>query len=129
MHVAIEIRHTVQAPARSNGWTQSAANKNIIVEIPDRCLERTGVSKHVVRVTIAIKITYGSPGCSQHVVTDIGRSFACVWKLERGLRVRLRLLCCPTGLQCIAGDHVLLRQIHVTGERRESQSKATGEND
>src|SRR6266496_6299552 len=121
MRVSIEIRDTIEAPAGSNAWPESAADKNIIVEIPDRGLKRAAVSKHVVGVTVAVKITQGCPGLCLHIVADTRRCFAWVCRLRRGLQVRLRLFCCPTGLRRVAGNHVLLRQIHVTGERRESQ--------
>src|SRR5439155_12179746 len=129
MRVSIEIRDTIQAPAGSNAWPESAGDKNIIVEIPYRCLKGAAVSKHVVRVTVTVKITQGSPGLCQHVVPATRRSFPWVCRLGRGLQVRLCLFCCPTGLQRVAGTRVLLRQIHVTGERRESECNATREND
>ena len=118
-----------QAPSSWKGRAKCGTDVNVVVEIPDRCLEGAGVSKHVVRVTVTVEITQGSPGPCQHVVTDTHRSFAWVCRLGRGLQVRLRLFCCPTGLQRVAGNRVLLRQIHVTGERRESECNATREND
>src|SRR5437667_10048854 len=118
MRVSIEIRDTIQAPAGSNAWPESAGDKNIIVEIPYRCLKGAAISKHVVRVTVTVKITQGSPGLCQHVVTDTRRSFTWVCRLRRGSHVRLRLFCCPTGLQRVAGMRDVLMQLHAPGERR-----------
>src|SRR5437016_3015350 len=129
MAVAIKISYPHQAPVDWKSWPEGATNVNVVVEIPDRCLKRAAVSKHVVRVTVTVEITQGSPGPCQHVVTDTHRSFAWVCRLGRGLRVCLRLFYCPTGLQRVAGNHVLLWQIHVTGERRESEGNGSRDND
>src|SRR5215469_14108062 len=47
------------APAGRKNRTVEATKKNIIVEIPDRCLASARVVKQVVRVDVAIEI--GSP--------------------------------------------------------------------
>src|SRR5437764_12495249 len=99
MRVSIEIRDTIEAPADSDAWPESAADKNIIVEIPDRCLKRAAVSKHVVRVTVTVEITQGSPGPCQHVVTDTHRSFAWVCSPGRGVRLCLPWFHRPYALQ------------------------------
>src|SRR2546430_13643542 len=99
MRVSIEIRDTIEAPADSDAWPESAADKNIIVEIPDRCLKRAAVSKHVVRVTVAVKITQGSPRPCQHIVTDTRRSFAWDCWLALALRGLVPSFCCLTALQ------------------------------
>ena len=61
MHVAIEIRHTLQDPADCDTWTESATLINVVVQIPDRCLARVGVLKHIVWVAIAVKVDHCSP--------------------------------------------------------------------
>src|SRR5437773_1615757 len=61
MAVAVEIRHTTQSPT---GWkcrTEHTASKNVIVQIPDRCLTRAGVLNYKVRAPIAVKVDYCSP--------------------------------------------------------------------
>src|SRR5438477_237433 len=129
MAVAIKIRYPHQAPVDWKGWSEGATNVNVVVQIPDRRLVTGRIEQYIIRKTVAVKTTQGRSCTCQHVVTDIHRSFAWVCRLGRGLRVCLRLFCCPTGLQRVVGNHVLLRQIHVTGERRESEGKATREND
>src|SRR5205814_10071610 len=109
--------------------TERAGYRSIMFDIPYRCWKGAAFSKLVVRVTVTVKLTQGSPALCQPVVTDTRRSFTWVCRLGRGSQVRLRLFCCPTGLQRVAGNRVLLRQIHVTGERRESECNATREND
>ena len=63
MAVAIEIRHTSQAPAGRKSWAIRRADINIVVQIPDRRLMRAGILKDVVRMAVAVKVEYRSPGC------------------------------------------------------------------
>src|SRR5207253_8740970 len=60
MVVAIEIRHTSQAPPGYKSRPVSRADENVIVEIPDRCLARVGVLKHQIRMAVAVKVDYCS---------------------------------------------------------------------
>src|SRR6266496_971754 len=60
MVVAIEIRHTSQAPPGYKSRPVCRADENVIVEIPDRCLMRVGVLKHQIRMAVAIKVDYCS---------------------------------------------------------------------
>src|SRR5436853_211734 len=64
MAVAIKIRYTHQYPAVRKRWAQTTADVNVVVEIPNRCLMRAGILKHIVRVAVAVKVTYCSPGCT-----------------------------------------------------------------
>src|SRR5437773_1368960 len=56
MAIAVEIRHTSQTPAWGKSRAERGPNVNIIVEIPDRCLARAGIPKHIVRVAVSIKV-------------------------------------------------------------------------
>src|SRR5258705_10006959 len=56
MAVAIEIRRASQAPTSHKSWAVRGPDKNIIVQIPDRRLSRASVLKHVVRMTVAVKV-------------------------------------------------------------------------
>src|SRR4030095_11523465 len=48
-----------QAPACWKSGSKRGTNENVIVQIPDRCLTRARIIKHIVWLAVAIKI-----GCS-----------------------------------------------------------------
>ena len=54
--VAVEIRHTTQSPTGRKCGTERAANKNVVIQIPDRCLTRRGIVKDIVRFPVAVKV-------------------------------------------------------------------------
>src|SRR5438093_409501 len=58
MTVAIKIRHPRYLPAGRKSWTVRAADENVVVQIPDRCLTRAGVLKYIIRFSVAVKIGY-----------------------------------------------------------------------
>src|SRR5882724_8988273 len=60
MAVAIEIRRTSQPPTGRKCRTEHAANKNVIVQIPDCCLTRRRIADHKVRMAVAVKVDYCS---------------------------------------------------------------------
>src|SRR5258705_408007 len=62
MAVAVEIRHTTQSPTCWKSGTEHAANKNVVVKIPDRCLTGGGVLNHKVWVAVAVKVGHCRPG-------------------------------------------------------------------
>ena len=62
MAVTIEIRHSPQSPADRKSRAVRAADENIVVEIPDRCLTGGGVLNHKVWVAIAVKVGHCRPG-------------------------------------------------------------------
>ena len=61
MAVAIEIRYPSQSPVGRKSWAETAAHVNVVVQIPDRCLMRAGVVKHVVRLAVAVKVGMRRP--------------------------------------------------------------------
>src|SRR2546430_199704 len=56
MTVAIKICYSHHVPVDRKSWPEAAANVNVVVEIPDRCLARARIAEHIVRVTVAVKI-------------------------------------------------------------------------
>src|SRR5438874_13318810 len=48
-----------QGPASRESWAKCAADENVVVQIPDRCLTGTGVVKQIVRIAIAVEIGCG----------------------------------------------------------------------
>src|SRR2546429_234084 len=90
MTFAIKICCSHQAPVDRKSWPVAAADIGVVVQIPDRCLMGTAVLKHIVRVSIAVKVAYGSP--------------ASQWRCWRGRRRRHR-----------AGRAVELNPIEIRG--------------
>src|SRR5438067_1424137 len=64
MAVAIEIRRTSQPPTGRKCGTEHAANKNVIVQIPDCCLTRRRIADHKVPMAVAVKVSYYSRTCA-----------------------------------------------------------------
>jgi hypothetical protein len=60
MAVAIKIRDACQLPAHWKSWAGRAADANVVVQIPYRCLPRAHIVKQVVWVAIAVKVGYYS---------------------------------------------------------------------
>jgi hypothetical protein len=56
--IAVEIRHTRQVPARRKSRPVSAADKNVVVHVPDRRLARVKVEEHIVWLGIAVEIRH-----------------------------------------------------------------------
>ena len=70
MAVAIEIGYSHEVPTGRKSRTVRGADKNIVIQIPDRCLSRAGLVKHIVRVPASAKV-----GCSrQWPATRKGRA-------------------------------------------------------
>ena len=45
-----------QGPVGRKRWAERPADENVVVQIPDRCLTRVGILKHIVRVAVAVKV-------------------------------------------------------------------------
>src|SRR5205823_1276800 len=61
MPIAIKIRHTHHKPVGGRkSWPVTAADVNVVAQIPDRCLTRAAIIKHIIRVAIAVKIRHTS---------------------------------------------------------------------
>src|SRR5207244_11373956 len=73
MAVAIEIRRTPQPPTRRKCGTEHAANKNVIVQIPDCCLTRRRIADHKVPMAVAVKVSYYSRTLYGHAGSKISR--------------------------------------------------------
>ena len=56
MAVAIEISDRCQVPASWKSRARCSTDENVVVEIPYRCLMGAGFVKHIVRVSIAVKV-------------------------------------------------------------------------
>jgi hypothetical protein len=56
MAVAVEIRHTSQSPTCWQCGSKRAANKNVVIQIPDRCLTRRGIVKDMVWFPVAVNV-------------------------------------------------------------------------
>ena len=70
MAVAIEIRYTSQSPADWKSWAERATDVDIVVQIPDRCLTRCGITNHLVRVAIDVKVSYYGRACAKTVANS-----------------------------------------------------------
>src|SRR5438046_9531399 len=77
MAVAIEIRRTSQPPTGRKCGTEHAANKNVIVQIPDCCLTRRRIADHKVPMAVAVKVSYYSRTLYGHA----GRKISRCWRL------------------------------------------------
>ena len=63
MAIAIEIRRTSQSPTSRKSGAKRAADQNVVIQIPDRCLPCAGITEHPVRVAVAVKVSYCSRTC------------------------------------------------------------------
>src|SRR5438876_12115879 len=73
MTVAIEIRRASQPPTGRKCRAEHAANKSVIIQIPDRCLTRRRIADHKVRMAVAVKVSYYSRTLYGHAGRKIGR--------------------------------------------------------
>ncbi len=48
-----------QAPAGGKRWAERAADEKVVIHIPDGCLPRASVVKHVVRLPVRVKVGCG----------------------------------------------------------------------
>src|SRR5262245_28834221 len=78
MAIAIEIRRTSQPPTSRKRRAERAANKNVIIQIPDRGLMRAGLLNHIVRVAVAIKVGYDSPASERRCWRRCGHIYQVV---------------------------------------------------
>src|SRR4029077_19208403 len=60
MAVAVEIRHTTESPTCRKSGTERATNKNVVIQMPDRCLTRRGIVKDIVWFPVAVKVSHYS---------------------------------------------------------------------
>src|SRR5205814_640496 len=58
MAVAIEIGYSYKRPTERKSWAVDAADENVVVQIPDRCLTHRSTVKHKVRMAVVVKISY-----------------------------------------------------------------------
>src|SRR5205814_627237 len=68
MAVAVEIRCTSQSPTCWKSGSERGTNKYVVVQIPDRCLTRRSIAKHIVWVAVAVKVSH----------------YSCTWARRRG---------------------------------------------
>src|SRR4029077_19370849 len=66
MAIAVKIRCPCQVPAVRKGWREVTPDQDLIVSIPYRCLMAVSVLKHKVRVAVAVKVGYDSPGHARY---------------------------------------------------------------
>src|SRR4029077_18835879 len=61
--IAIEVHHADHSPVNGQSWTKGAADKNIVIEVPNRCSPKARTIKHVIGLTVRVEIAhcYKSP--------------------------------------------------------------------
>src|SRR5450759_2556667 len=69
MPVAIEIRNRYHLPTAGKSRAGGRAEKNIVIEIPDCRLPRTGIVKEVIRMGVVVKIIRHSDGRTSQIIT------------------------------------------------------------
>src|SRR5439155_1320715 len=47
-----------QAPAGRHSRAKRAADENVVVHVPDRCLPHRGIVKHIVWLSVSVKVGY-----------------------------------------------------------------------
>src|SRR2546426_272530 len=58
MAVAIEIGYSYKRPTERKSWAVDAADENVVVQEPNRCLTSPGITEHKVRMAVVVKISY-----------------------------------------------------------------------
>src|SRR5205814_1260921 len=56
--ITIEVRHADHFPVNGQRWTIGAADKSIVIEIPNTCLPCGRSIKDIIGLTIAIKVRH-----------------------------------------------------------------------
>src|SRR5207248_3499731 len=56
MAVAIKICYPHHVPVDRKSWPEAAANVNVVVQIPYRCLMIRRIEQHIVRIAITVKV-------------------------------------------------------------------------
>ena len=56
--IAIEVRHADHSPVNGQSWSEGAADKSIVIEVPNRGLARAGVVKHIIGLTVRVEIAH-----------------------------------------------------------------------
>src|SRR5439155_48347 len=64
MTLAIKICYPHQVPVDRKCWPIAAADVNVVVQIPDRCLISRRIEQYIVRMTVVVKVSDRSPGYS-----------------------------------------------------------------
>src|SRR5438067_12822880 len=76
--VTVESPLTYQPPTGRKCRTEHAANKNVIVQIPDCCLTRRRIADHKVPMAVAVKVSYYSRTLYGHA----GRKISRCWRFD-----------------------------------------------
>src|SRR5438045_7467704 len=78
MTVDVESCRTAESPTGRKCGTEHAANKNVIVQIPDCCLTRRRIADHKVPMAVAVKVSYYSRTLYGHA----GRKVSRCWRFD-----------------------------------------------
>jgi len=121
MAVAVEIRHTSQSPTGRKSRSKCAANENVVVQIPDRCLTRPRIAYHPVLMAIAVKVRYYRRTCARRRRRGRGRGSWC-----RGLH-RIRHNDCAYHVAACPMRGAVIRK-RASSVERVSEHGSLGEN-
>src|SRR5205085_1144193 len=56
--ITIEVCHGDHSPVNGQSWSQGAADKSIVIEVPDRCLPSSGGIQHIIGLAVRVEIAH-----------------------------------------------------------------------
>src|SRR4029453_14878325 len=56
--ITIEVCHSDHSPGSWKSLTKDAADKNIVIEVPNRCLPSSGSIQHIIGLTVRVEIAH-----------------------------------------------------------------------
>src|SRR5947208_14337147 len=56
--IAIEVCHADHSPVNRQSWTKGAVDKNVVIEIPNRCLPSSRRIQHIIGLTVRVEIAH-----------------------------------------------------------------------
>src|SRR5262249_48058112 len=56
--IRIEVRHADHSAVKGQSWTKPAADKNVVIEVPNRCLPISWSIQHIIRLTDRVEIDH-----------------------------------------------------------------------
>lgn len=103
-----QIHQTFQRPTCRKSRPRRDIDQNVVIQIPDRCLLRAGVTDHQLWVAIALKVSYCSYSCPSRGArcgSGSGRgNCRCVWRgTRRRSRLGSRRRCTSSRARCRCG--------------------------
>ena len=61
MAIAIKVGYPYHAPVNGQSWSQVTADKNVVIEVPNRCLPSSGSIQHIIGLTVRVEIAFRGP--------------------------------------------------------------------